>query len=442
MLKKLAWLGLVVWLVGGWLKPLPALAHAGLVRSFPPDRCTALEQPQFAPDDPACLTGEVLEVAPTTVHLWFSEPVQAVRHGIVIIGPAGKPVEQGKSQADGQELQIGLSATERGTYQVYWQAISDDTHPVRGHFAFSVGQTSLPVAGKAAPPTVQEFGSIAPLGLVLQTLGRWLHFAGLALGFGTVAFLQGVLGPARPSTTVAEQRLWRLVNLGIILLVLAAPVALLGQTGSLGLAQLFDIDLAGDMLASSFGRVLAQQVGAAVLLWVLAGPARQGSSLSRWAILLLGVVLCLGDGQSSHAVSSGPLLPGLAANTLHLAAMTVWVGGLVSLLAIWNLPELKASQAEMLRRFGQLAALSLVALVLSGTLLAWLHLNRPFDLVANTYGRTLLLKLITLVGVVGLVWAGGKIISERRSQWWLVELGTLAGLLSLAGLLVSLPPPA
>ena len=69
------------------------------------------------------------------------------------------------------------------------------------------------------------------------------------------------------------------------------------------------------------------------------------------------------------------------------------------------------------------------------------HLAGLRDLVATWYGRTLAGKLFVLVAAVTLVWAAATAPVERRSRWWMREAAVLFGLLALAGLLVSLPPP-
>ena len=332
MLLLGAMLGLV------WLWPRPVFAHAGLVRSEPPDLCTALASPRVLPPASSCNQGGLLTAPPTSVHLWFSEPVQTVRHGLTVIAPSGQRVELGTIQNDGSELSIAVNAAEEGTYQVNWQIISEDTHPVVGHFAFSVGHTSAVAQASDFAP---QIGAVSPPGLVLQVAGRWLHFLGYALAFGPLVFNGLVLRPLLPEQLeIAQAKTWRLCGFGILILLISEPLALLGQTGSLGPAQLFDVDTAGDILSSSFGRVLAQRVGAAVLLWVLLGGIRQGSAWANKVALALGLGLAIIDGQASHAVSSGSLVAGLVVNTIHLVAMGIWIGGLLALLTLWPLPAL------------------------------------------------------------------------------------------------------
>jgi copper transport protein len=342
-----------------------------------------------------------------------------------------------------------VDAAQAGSYLVTWQVISQDTHPVHGRFAFSVGHAS---AVPGAPALgASDLGGVAPLGLALQVLARWLHFAGYALGFGPVAFSLLVLRrrAAGPMDRV-ERRLWRLVGVGIAALLLAEPVALLAQTASLGVAETFDAGLILQTLASSFGRVLAQRAGAAVGLWVLAGaasgathaaPDGRGSRPAAVGAAGLGLALAVIDGQASHAAGAGPPWLGLGINALHVMAMGAWVGGLFALLAIWTMPDLEGQRGVVAERFGRLAAASLLVLAATGQAMAVLYLTRPADLITTPYGRALLAKSAVLLVAVLLAVAGTRPGQADRQLWWRREAVALLVLLVLAGLLVSLPPP-
>ena len=74
-------------------------------------------------------------------------------------------------------------------------------------------------------------------------------------------------------------------------------------------------------------------------------------------------------------------------------------------------------------------------------MLAGLHLVFPPDLLTTPYGRLLAIKIAALL--LPLLFA---LFAQRRSRlsrerWWQLEGGALFGILILAALLVSLPPP-
>ncbi len=378
----------------------------------------------------------VLATSPMFVQLLFSEPVQLVGHPIVVLDPTGKSVEYGHvTQVHGTVLRVAFNARKQGTYLVIWQVISQDTDPTSGRFVFSVGHASGVWTNTSA-------SGVSPLGVWLQVVARWLHFIGYALGFGPFAFQSLVLLPLGLSQNrFVEQRLFRPVTTGILCLVLAEPIALLAQTASLGTGLLFDPSIIGDILASSFGRVMAQRLGAALLLWVLVGVVKESGKKAIPIILALGGILALIDGEASHALSSTPVWLGFIANALHIVAMGVWIGGICSLLALYSLRDIKLQLAAIILRFGRLATIAVLELGMTGLVLAFLQLKAPINLITTPYGSVLLTKLSFLLLALLLVILTMRLQSERRARWWRAEAALLTTIIALAGLLVSLPPP-
>ena len=369
------------------LLPVAVLAHARLVISNP------------AP-------GAVLDTLPATVDLVFTEPVTPAGRGINVYGPDGRLAQSGAARARGDGLSVGLTGALEGTYAVVWTVIASDTHPSRGEFTFSVGHTS-PARGPGLGGG--DVGLVSPLGLVLQSLGRWMHFAGFALGFGSATYALFIAKDPRPL---------RLAGAGIALLLVAEPLALLAQTASLDVAQAFDGDALTSALASSFGRVLGLRVAAALLMWALLGALRQAPWL-RWAIPGLGLALALVDATAAHATPSLPQPVGLSLNALHVASMGMWVGGIA------------AFAVAPSGGFGRVAALSAGLLVVSGAALALLHFATPIELWTTAYGASLLVKLPVVGIALVLAW-------RARRRW---ELVALACVVAAASVLISLPPP-
>ncbi|HKV44636.1 MAG TPA: copper resistance protein CopC, partial [bacterium] len=302
------------------------LAHATLVGSTPPDLCSPTAAPRPLPGDPRCATGVVLPDVPPAVRLTFNEPVELVGRGVRVLAPDGRRVARGPARTSGSVVTVPIDGAGAGTYLVVWRVIARDTHPSQGIFAFSVGRPSPP--GGALSAGAAGAGSIA--GLILQMAARALHLAGYALSFGVLAYRQAVLRPLGLAAEVdVDRRIWRLVGIGVLALLVAEPLALVAQASSLGagIGGPLDPGAIGDVLDSSFGRVLAQRLGAALLLWVLAGAVRTGRDRVAVASLVLGVALACVDGQAAHAAGARPAWLGLGLNTLHVAAMGAWVGG-------------------------------------------------------------------------------------------------------------------
>ena len=383
----------------------------------------------------------MLSQAPAGVRLLFNEPVVLVGRGVHVLAPSGRRVERGPARVSGAEVTVGVDPAGEGTYRVLWRVIARDTHPSQGAFAFSVVRASAPPGGAASAGT----GGVGPItGLILQVFARAVHLAGYALSFGVLAFRKTVLEP--PALTAGEEterRVWRLAGAGVAVLLAAEPLALLAQTVSLsaGTGQPLDPEVLGGALDSSFGRVLAQRLGAALLLWVLVGAAPVRPAQAAAAALVLGLALAFVDGEAAHAVGTRPSWLGLGLNTLHEAAMGTWVGGLVGLLSVWRVPTIAVRRVEITVRTGRLAARSAVVLAATGAGMALQHLRGPADLVATAYGETLAVKLILFLAALWLAWSAAQAAIDRRPRAWIREAAVLLTVLVLAGLLASLPPP-
>jgi copper transport protein len=351
--------------------------------------------------------GSTIASLPSIVELFFTEPVTPAGRGISVYGPDGHLVSNGAARAEGNRLVVALTTPGLdGTYAVLWTVVASDTHPSRGELTFSVGHSS-PV--KAPGLGGGDVGLVSPLGLVLQALGRWLHFGGFALGFGAAIYALFVARDPRPL---------RLAGAGVVLLLVAEPLALLAQTASFDPAQTFDGDALTGALASPFGRVLGLRVAAALGLWAVLGALRQAPWL-RWAVPAFGLALAIVDATAAHATPALPQPLGLALNAVHVSAMGVWAGGLAAFLLTPS------------RGFRRMAAWSAALLMASGAALALLHFGNPLETMTTAYGGVLWVKVPLVAVALWLAWRG-------RRRW---ELGALAGVLLAAAVLVSLPPP-
>jgi copper transport protein len=339
-------------------------------------------------------------------------------------------------------MSVDVDGAESGWYVVRWDVIGADTHPGRGRFAFHVGAAAGDVPNLDLAATTDD---VAPLGLALQVVSRWLHFIGYALSFGVIAFEWFVLR-IRPSKAVAATRLRRLVLVGLALLIVAEPLALIGQTASLGASQVFDPDSISAALDSSFGRVLSLRLGAAFLIWTLLGIANDGASWSGPAALVVGGALAIVDGTSAHALSVQPTWLGLTVNALHLLAAGGWVGGLAAMSLTSQTITGAIDRKVLVNRIGRLAGVSVVMLIVAGGLMAWWHLSGAGSgLVAGLqtdYGRVLAFKVFLVFATLAVAaWASRRRPGEL-SVWRVAEFVGLIVVLGLAGLVVTLRPPS
>jgi copper transport protein len=417
-------------------RPAPAFAHAEIERADPPDLCAAQAVPRLRLGDPRCQRGMLLATPPEQVTIWFSESVQPIAGGIKVLAPSGRRADQGPATGNGPELRVPVGVGEEGTYLVTWQVVAEDTHPARGQFAFSIGHESEP----AADETVSDVGGVTPLGLALQVGARWLHFVGYSLSFGMVGFWLLALRPAQAADAIVEGRVWRTVNAGVIVLVLAECLALLAQTSSVGVDQMLNPDVIASTLGSSFGRVWAQRLGAALLLWALLGAIRAAPRRAGWATVGLGMALAVADGQAAHAANTRPAALGLLVNSVHLGAMGLWFGTVIGALRLACISGNDGKRRRVMRRAGPMVGVALAVLALSGIIMSAQHLGGLGDLSGTAYGRTMVAKLVMVAVSLALAVPAGRSWLLASIRWRIGEASALLVVLALAGLLVSLPP--
>lgn len=331
----------------------------------------------------------ILPATPPEIVLRFSEGVEPVGDSIRVVDAAGDPVALGPiDQSLGNDtLRAPVPGTiDDGTYVVGWQAISADSHRIRGAFTFSVG-----AATPTAPGVIDDIfagGDSASSESILLGAGRFLSFAGTGVLVGAL-FLAAVLVPE----LIGDRRIGRL-------LVVAAVTAAAGTVAMfLGQAHL----IAGSYLA--WGDVIGTRSGqwwlarlVAIALFAMFIPARSflTSRMGRVEIGVAGLIVFGVVAAGGHAVSGDSVALGFGATVVHLAAMAIWLGGLVLLLA--GLPRnwfwWTASQ------FSPWALGAVIALAVTGSANAWRQLGSLDGITESAYGRWLVIKLVLVAGVV------------------------------------------
>lgn len=367
---------------------------------------SALAHPQAASSRPSA--DAVLEVSPGVVSVTFSEDVEPVGDALEVIGPSGDVATRGGLERRGRTFTRRVVADARGSYLVRWQVVGDDTHPARGAFLFSVGErTRAGVPGSGS------------LGVTLQSAARWLAVAGFALGFA-VPFV--TLLALRAETA---RRSWRLVQVGIGLMVLAEPVGLAGQTTTLAPTDPFDLDLAADVLRTSYGHTAALRLGLALGLWALVAAARESGRRGLIAISTVGALGCVVQAMSLHRVEDVPAAVGLALGAVHVAGAAVWLGALALVLAGTSVASVTP-----------IAGSALLVAIVTGGGLSLAHLTAIGDLVRSSYGIVVVVKVLVVLAAL----ATGA-LARRRRRVRVVEGLLAAVVVALGALLATLAPP-
>ncbi len=350
-------LAVLLWSAGA------ALCHASLISADPPD-------------------GVVLQTAPPTLSLTFSEPVRPLVAWLSAATGQSRLLEP--PQVQGNRLIYAIPADlDRGSHLLSWRVTSGDGHPVAGASLFSLGEETGAVA--AAPG--------APLA---TRAALWILRAGLIgallIGVGGAAFRAFLSdAPRRPSSVAA--------GLGLLILPLV--------WGFQGL-ELLALSPAG-LLALPPWREGA--TGAPALALVFAAAALLAALLPGRATALLALLLVgLAAATSGHAATAAPGLLMRPAVAAHVVAAAFWVGALVPLLA-----DLARDHREGLLRFSRLISWVLAVILASGSAIAFVQLGRPAALWTTDYGRVLLAKL-GLVGLLLVVALANRLLLTPRAM--------------------------
>ncbi|GIH26896.1 hypothetical protein Aph01nite_52060 [Acrocarpospora phusangensis] len=143
-----------------------------------------------------------------------------------------------------------------------------------------------------------------------------------------------------------------------------------------------------------------------------------------WLLLGLALLALLPPAYAGHSASAADHDFAISSLMVHLAAVTLWVGGLFGLLVFLRR---SAEPLPAVRRFSTIALCCYGAVAISGAVNAWVRLGSLTQLFGSRYGLLVLGKLIALVvlGYVG--W------QHRRSTIVAMESGARAPFLRLAG---------
>jgi copper transport protein len=389
--------------------PSAASAHAALVRTSPAQNTT-------------------VGAAPSDVVLTFSEAVNPVAGKVHIVGPDGSRAERGDARAYGAEVRIPMNPdSPKGTYLVTYRVISADSHPIGGGYTFNV------IAPSPGGPPKAEAGNanpdVSPIVTGALPVVRWLGYVGLLLLVGATLVL-AALWPRRLDRRGPIRLIWigaALVTVGTILeLLLQVPYVAGG-----GLLDIRATDVR-EALGSQFGAAHLIRLGALGAALALLRPIVRGEGWGADRVLLavLGVIGLATWSVSGHPSASTVPMVTVVADMVHLGSMSVWLGGLVMLIA-YLLPRGNSTElAAIVPTWSRWATYAVSALVLTGVAQALVEIGSFGALVSTTYGRLVLVK----AGLVGVV-LGVALLSRRLVGP--ISGGTTGAVRSLRGVVIA-----
>lgn len=385
--------------------PGAAIAHATLEGSSPP-------------------RGVVVKQQPDAVSLRFNESVEGNFGAVRVYDSSGSRADRGDAfhpDGEGSRLAVHLRPDlPDGSYTATYRVVSADGHIVSGGYVFSIGR-----AGRAPSESVAELvggsgsGSASQIGL---GVARGIQYAAMAIAVGGLAFLLLAWAPARRRVGSLSER-WESSDdaldqrMRVVLLAASAAGALsavaailfeAAQAAGVSVGGAFDWTILREELGTRFGTVW----GIAAIAWAIFGltallPLCRFTSSRAPLIFVPLALIVLEPALSGHPGTQSPVILLFPANAIHVIAMSVWVGGLASLILV--LPratrELDPSDrtrllAATLARFSPIALICVALILLTGLGQTYAYVRDLDNLVETAYGRAVLIKFVLLVGLL------------------------------------------
>jgi len=421
---------LLLAVIGLVLLPIHAGAHAHLLVSNP-------------------RTEQRLETAPRGLQLLFTQRVALASNGVQLFTGRHEPVPGASARItpSGTGILVNLPPLTNGDYVAVWTVISaDDGHLTLGTIGFSVGPAPPPssVAGQAVGPPASG-GDGEPCdwpGMV----ARLLVLLGLALAGGGLA-AERVLGVEGEVPRALRLPTWQL-SLALLTALAGSMIAFAATAGRIhDDSALSGLDVRTWTAAAGVPVGLEDLVGAALVLNALGA-----------LILLRDRAVCLGSvvgamvlvGIQSHPSSASAWAE--VAIVVHVVVALTWGGALAYVASVlWRRrrsPD-TGELSAMVKRYGRLALLSVLAIVLTGGAAALTQIGSAQQLLGTTYGRLLTLKVAVvawtlLVATVGRLrgFVGASVdVAAVRGPIRAEVVGLLLVLLTTAAL-ANVAPPA
>ena len=392
-------------------------------------------------------SNSVVRTSPRTVSLRFNEAVETAFGSIRVYDCGGGRVDSGKiSRPTKDSVAVAVDRKlAQGTYTVTWRVISADSHPVAGAFVFNVKKATTgsckQVFGAKTPGTIDA----------LFKFMRGLDFALILAVIGGAIALTYVL---RSAAAELRTRLYRiLAGLSFGLAIVAALCIVLqgAVAGGFGLSEAFRWDTIHSVLQTRFGHAFLWQIGIAIVvgaLALLASRSRKLELLPLFSLLLIPTVSAAGHARTSGAFA-------LLLDVFHVAAASVWVGGLA--FTVLALLLAGADRWPLCSRcvplFSLLAVVSVVVLITAGSIRGYQEVKSLNGLFHTTYGQLLLTKIVLVLPLllIGLynnrfavprLKAGIASVVERRRFLRAAgtELAIMAAIIGVTAVLVTEPP--
>jgi len=391
------------------------------------------------------LSGSTSKQPVTEVVFKFSEPVEGNFGAIRVFDGRGARIDQGEvfhPGGRGAELGVHLKrGVPKGSYTATYRVISADSHPVAGGLVFSYGKATP--TGTSVSQLLSQQDSAGRVTDIAFGASKAAQYGSIAAAVGAVFFLlviylralataAGAGGEWRDASEAFARRLRKVLLIVVGIGLLSSAAGIVGQgakAAGVSYWSAIDSQIIGDVLDTRFGtvwgiRMLVWLGFGAILLGSLSAarrpvlrPASVGATglaqprLSPMWLALLALplgFLVLSPALAGHASLEKPTWVLIPADALHVLAMSIWAGGLATLLFVLPAATRRLETADRTRllaatlaRFSPWAFASVMVLLATGLLQSWFLIgffDEPSRLLDTPFGRAALIKFVILVG--------------------------------------------
>ena len=141
----------------------------------------------------------------------------------------------------------------------------------------------------------------------------------------------------------------------------------------------------------------------------LALPRGLGSSRYLGVMLVLLALLTLSPAVAGHADAQNPTALLLPSTTLHVVAISIWIGGLAMLVFVLrgamrplDLVNRGRLLASVLVRFSTIAGVCVAVVFLTGVVQSFVYVRNLDNLLHTEYGQILIAKILVVLGMLGI----------------------------------------
>jgi copper transport protein len=356
-----------------------------------------------------------MSIPPSKLQLTFSENVEVSLGSIQLFNQKGDRIDVGAphhSATTDRSIEASVPHLDNGSYVLTWRVISADSHPVHGAFTFTVGRASGNAEALAAKLEARGNGT-RTVG-VLFAIARSIEYAGIALLIGAAVFAAAIRPHGRRRTR-ADALVW----VGWILLFGATVAGLLLQgpyAGARPLTDAFRSSVVRAVLETRYGHLAEVRLVLLLAVLPLILVVRKTWRPRWWWWVLatpLGLAIAATPGLAGHAATGTFVDLAIPFDTLHVVAMSLWLGGLacLALMVIDRDPDARRSADN----FSPVALTSVIVIVATGTFAAWREVGWSVDAFRHTsFGRILLVKIAVFIVLLALAAWSRRIIRARR----------------------------